>query len=556
MIATLGAAQNGDELALAGRFEEAVIAYDEALAQTPDHAGLLQRKAYSLFASGDLDKAGAIYDKAISIDGSNPDLWRASGLVAEQLGNFAAALQRYNHALVLTPDSPQLWSDKADVLLALGHAEEALAAYRHSDRLRAPVAHDWTIRGHRFYNADRSKEADACYRAALELDAKEFEAWWGRGLAATAGNEVGLALEYFNKAVSFADRPEDKARILTDKGNELAKQQDGSIRAMDCYDQALTFDPRHEEARLGRAVLFENLHRYSQASDAYGLLTELNPKRADAWLGKARCLTNQPERIQEALECYDNAIKFGENSFSAHSDKSYVLMELKRYTDSIDECDIAIQMERAEVVPWANKAFALMELGRYEECEKILREGIQIVDQPLMLMRNLNLLYSDYTFDEQKALEGTRELAKLDPDPTVQTAYAECLFRVGKYGEARDVARGIEQTETGYIRSVSGFISLASCALDGRDRERAEQFCKLMTYLTEKEWHPVTQREYVFRGLTKWLGQSNADPITKFVLLTTIDLLTGKVDRHDFSYLMATSPKPTSETASVVQPPL
>jgi tetratricopeptide (TPR) repeat protein len=542
MIATLDLVQKANQLVNDGHFEEAILAYDEALAQSSNDPGLLHGKAYALYATGRLDEAAKAYDAAISIDRGNAELWRASGVVAEQLSKLDEALDRYEKALELSPDSPQFLSDKADVLLALGRTEDALASYRSADTSQPPGARDWIIRGHRFYSADRPKEADACYSEALALDPDDFEAWWGKGLAAGAQNELTRALEFLDKAAHLADEPEDKARILTDKGNELAKQPDSTQQALDCYAHALAADPRNEDAHLGTAILLENMQKYSEAITAYEQLTQLNAKRADAWEGKGRCLTNLPERMREAVECYDNAIKSDPESFSAHADKGWALIELKRYSESVDECDTAIRLLREEPVPWVNKAFALMELGRYEECERFLKEGVQIVREPKMLQQNLGLLYSDYTFDEIKSLEVTREILKSDDDPTTRMSYAECLLRVGNYAEARDAARGLEKSGIGPIRDVAGFIGLASCALEGNAKESDEYFRNLMDYMTEENRVVVTEKHYFFRGLTKRLLEKNADPITKFVLLTLIDILVGKLDWNEFSFRKAVSP--------------
>ena len=226
-------------------------------------------------------------------------------------------------------------------------------------------------------------------------------------------------------------------------------------------------------------------------------------------------------------------------------------MQLRRFDEAIAECDIAIGIDRQAPAPWTNKGFALMELGQLAECERVLKEGISVARDPVLPLMNLNLLYSDYTLEEQKGLEVTRRLMQLEPTSTRHTACAELLLRMGNYSGAREEVRAVQADATEAIRSIAEFLQFASDALEGTLEEGNASCAGLVRRFSEKDRKPVTEKEYYFRGLTKRVVESSAGSMNKFVVLTMLDLLTGKLNWSEFSFHAAVPDiTPTSPTAA------
>jgi tetratricopeptide (TPR) repeat protein len=538
VTATPDPVQAAEKLVEEGSFEEAIRLYSEALAQAPADLSLLVKKAYALWAAGRMDEALGEYDKAIGVAQNSEELaelWRYKGIVCEQKRDFEEALRCYEKALSFHRDSRSLWADKADVFLALGRFEEALATYKHAAGAEADVPPDWTIWGDRFNQAGRAKEAKVCYDAALKLNSADLKAWWGKGLA-MAGDDVEASLRLLSRAAELAEKPEDQARILTDQGNVLAGQPERAAAALVCYSQAIERDPQQFAAHAGRAVLLENDGQYAAAVAAYDHVIRLEPGRAEAWEGKGRCLTNLPGKMEEALVCYQKATELDPNSFSAHADGAWVLMQLRRFDEAIAECDIAIGIDREAPAPWTNKGFALMERGKLAECEQLLTEAIAVVRDPVLPLTNLSLLYSDYKFEEQKGLEVSRRLLQLEPTPTRHVACAELLLRLGDYSGAREEVRALQANAGEVIRSIGEFIRFASYALEGNLEQGSACLADLARRFSEEGRKPVTEKEYYFRGLTKRVAEGSADPMEKFAVLTVLDLLTGKLKWSEFSF--------------------
>jgi tetratricopeptide (TPR) repeat protein len=555
MTKTLDPAAAADQLMEEGKYEEAAKSYDEAIALAPSDLRIRQNKVVALLSSGRFDEARTGCDQAIGLTsnrGELADLWRLKGIISEREAQYDQALEFYSKALEYAEDKHQLMADRADAMLALGRFDEALAAYREAGANKANAA-DWTVWGDRFSQADRPREANVCYQEAIRLDPSAFRAHWGKGLATAAEGDLETSLKCFDVAVINAEKPEDKALILTDKGNVLAQHPQRTEEAQEVYRQALLLDPKQVAAAAAQATLLENQERWEEAAAAYSHAIGLDGNRADLWEGKARCLIQIPKRLEEALECYYKAIAINPQSYSAHGDAGWVLNELKRFDEGIAECEKAIELDPSSPIPRANKSFAMMQSGRHRECEQFLLESIPVVSDPKMLLMNLSLLYSDFTFEDQKGLDIERRLAGSDSDPNQTVALAELLLRLGNYAEARDQARKVmEVARSGAARTVAEFISFAALILDGKYAESHEYFANFLPYF-QSSATPVAEPQYYVRGLTQRLQEYQGDPMSRFVVLTLLDVLTGRLQPAQLSFVKQVEPV---GSASPANPPV
>ncbi|HET9980929.1 MAG TPA: tetratricopeptide repeat protein, partial [Ktedonobacterales bacterium] len=74
------------------------------------------------------EEALAAYEQAIAIIARIPHAWLNKGVTLVRLGRYDEALAAINHALKLDPTDPLAWNNKADILCEnLKHYDEAIA---------------------------------------------------------------------------------------------------------------------------------------------------------------------------------------------------------------------------------------------------------------------------------------------------------------------------------------------------------------------------------------------------------------------------------------------
>jgi tetratricopeptide (TPR) repeat protein len=103
-------ARMGEAYDVAGRNDEAINAYQQAIAAKPDNAGYYNNLGNVLARAGKIDDAKAAYTKSAELDPANAGLaWRNFGISLYQAGRMADAIEPLQKATQIDPKNPQGW---------------------------------------------------------------------------------------------------------------------------------------------------------------------------------------------------------------------------------------------------------------------------------------------------------------------------------------------------------------------------------------------------------------------------------------------------------------
>jgi len=103
-------ARMGEAYDLAGRNDEAINAYQQAVAAKPDNAGYYNNLGNVLARMGKIDEAKAAYTKSAELDPPNAALaWRNFGISLYQAQRMVEAIQPLKKATELDPKNAQAW---------------------------------------------------------------------------------------------------------------------------------------------------------------------------------------------------------------------------------------------------------------------------------------------------------------------------------------------------------------------------------------------------------------------------------------------------------------
>jgi tetratricopeptide (TPR) repeat protein len=103
-------AHMGEAYDLAGRNDEAINAYQQAVAAKPDNAGYYNNLGNVLARAEKLDDAKAAYSKSAELDPPNAALaWRNFGISLYQVGRMQEAIEPLQKATQMDPKNAQGW---------------------------------------------------------------------------------------------------------------------------------------------------------------------------------------------------------------------------------------------------------------------------------------------------------------------------------------------------------------------------------------------------------------------------------------------------------------
>jgi tetratricopeptide (TPR) repeat protein len=125
-----------------------------------------------------------------------------------------------------------------------------------------------------------------------------------------------------------------------------------------------------------KGTALANLGKYDQAIECFDKAIKINPNEPKIWYTKGTALANLG-KYDQAIECFDKG-SIEPNNQNIHIDKGTALHYLGKYEQSIECFDKAIKINPNESDAWFGKGISLHYLGKYEQSIECFDKAIKI----------------------------------------------------------------------------------------------------------------------------------------------------------------------------------
>jgi tetratricopeptide (TPR) repeat protein len=493
-----------------GKNDDALATYDAILRAQPRDVQTLVEKADLLVWLSCYDDALSLYEQAIKYDSCNAEVFQKKGLALRLLQRLDAALQCYEQALKIDSRDPRAWWEQGDVWLEKDQFADAFRCYSEGDAVDSVKlygASAWTDRGDQLLDRPNPEQAQFCYRKSIDIDPNYLWGWRGMGLALNALGKNEEALKVVDRALELVSQSDTStATVWAEKGNVLFDLK-RLPEATECYHKALKIDSANIVALINLGVICQDGGDYKGAIRFYDEALQVDDRRSEIWQNKGFCLA-MLEKYEESIPCFEKAIVI---------DKSIIL-------------------------PWFNKAISLRELKRYSEAEQCFRSALEIAtdeNDKIDLLMQLGGLLGDRTWDYEGALQVYQRALEIRPGAhDIQAAVAECLIKVGKYVEGRQLALSIESHEKA-LRCTLSYLAVVSYALQGDGANFESAFKNFLSHfegVSDPEQVRVTPEQWDYRGLLNIIANKSPDLRTQFLLSVCADLQRGTIETSKLAF--------------------
>gem|GEM_PF-2316659 len=170
---------------------------------------------------------------------------------------------------------------------------------------------------------------------------------------------------------------EDEVHAACDKAAELMMAGDPK-KAVKLFENVLKVDPENFGAWHDMGLALADLGRDKEALNSFNRCIELNPNFARAWLSKGNFLHRVERKEDEAVKCYEEAIKRGPRIPQAWYNIGAIHAAKKNYDEALRCFDESTKLDEKYCPPWAAKAVVLMRCGKKEEGEECLRKAYEL----------------------------------------------------------------------------------------------------------------------------------------------------------------------------------
>ena len=256
-----------------GRPDEAIRAYQDAIAIDPFTPGAWHELGDLYYEREDLEAAVEAYENAAGLFPENAVYATSLAKAVASTGDAARALELSRLAGELDPDDARTQHELGLRLLLAGHdaeAEEHLAA---AVRMRPRWTQARASYARFLITAERWEEARAELEAGIASGRGDYELHNNLAVVLTAlGDDVG-AVEHTEITARLRD---DRADAHHNHGNALARAGKHEA-ALAAYDRALALDDALLPTVVNRALLLKEMGRRADAIAGLERATELAP---------------------------------------------------------------------------------------------------------------------------------------------------------------------------------------------------------------------------------------------------------------------------------------
>jgi tetratricopeptide (TPR) repeat protein len=296
----------GDKVLAAEDYAEALKHYDGAVdPRNPDSLNLY-RRATSLHAMGETDRALSDYGDAIRVDPGNSLAYLGRGvLLATRKRAYNRAIEDFDKVLVLQPDN-------VDALIARGNAYSQIG-----DNGRALA------------DLDR----------AIQLAPDNPQAYVIRGLANNRRGQKQLAMQDYETALKIAPRyPQalaNRAALLSEEGRY--------DQAISDLDESIKADSDNPVAYYNRGYAHFARHEYDKALADYDAAIKLEPGMGRAYNNRCLIRAITGKDLVAGLQDCDTAQKLMPLNLDVRDTRGFIYLKLgdprlavKEYNDALD----------------------------------------------------------------------------------------------------------------------------------------------------------------------------------------------------------------------------
>jgi tetratricopeptide (TPR) repeat protein len=257
----------GIALHKAGRREEALARYRQALEAQPDYVSALNHLGSLLHEMGRLNDAIEVYGRVLR---ANPDSAAAHYHYANSLyaaGRGNEAIVRYEHALKLKPDYLEAMINLGMTLGRIGKDEQSLqwlgiAQSWFEKALEADPQNVTAMNniGNVLRQQGKPEQALGYYREALRINPSYAQAWINMATSLRDVNLVDEAIEACRHALRLTPDAVD-ARINM---GSFFQDMGRHAEAIALYDEVLTIKPESPDAAWNKSLSLLALGRYDE----------------------------------------------------------------------------------------------------------------------------------------------------------------------------------------------------------------------------------------------------------------------------------------------------
>jgi tetratricopeptide (TPR) repeat protein/glycosyltransferase involved in cell wall biosynthesis len=263
---------------LAGRAEDAVAAYREALAIDPTLAPAMNNLGALVASMGRGDEALELFRAAVAAEPTYAEARNNLGIALARTGHHDQAIEHFAAALIEEPHRAAWWNNLGNACVECFQFAKALDAYDRVLSIDAMSADAWSNRGLALRGLRRPEEAVASFERAVTVDPRFANALVNMGIVYKEQRRSDQAIAAFERARALS--PNDAA-LLCNYASVYESRGDYE-RMRELAELAVSIDDSFAEAYVLRGNYYMERGDFASAESAYQHAKSLDAENRNA----------------------------------------------------------------------------------------------------------------------------------------------------------------------------------------------------------------------------------------------------------------------------------
>ncbi len=235
----------GQALVHKGKYDEAILQYEEAIRLNPKEHISRTNLAYVLIEKGDLDGAARLLNESIKINADYPNAYNNLGVALLRSGRPNEAQSFFSKALALDPNYAEAYSNRGKVLMQMNRFKEAIVDLRRAIFLNPDFYEGYNNLGAAYMQQGGYQEAIAAFTKSLQLKPDSMEAHYNLGIVFLKQGMETDAIREFTQVTALNPDVEPVHLVLADILQKRGDRE-GAIRHL---REALRINPGNLRVR-------------------------------------------------------------------------------------------------------------------------------------------------------------------------------------------------------------------------------------------------------------------------------------------------------------------
>ena len=267
-------------LVRAGKIDDAIKHYLEALRITPDYAEGYNNLGIALFRKGKIDEAIKYYNEALRLKPEYADAYNNLGNALQSQNKYDEAISYYKKAIQNNPNHSRAYNNLGDALMRQEKIDEAIDNYLKAVKLDPEYAECYNNLGLAFAKKNDINAAINYLSMAVQINPKHTKAHYNLAYYLYKAGNKDEAITHYSEVIKqtpgFVEAYNNLGLILT--------SQEKLEEANAYYSKAIKINPNYIQPYLNLTDNLVTSGEFDKAVANLSKASETNPNIADIYL--------------------------------------------------------------------------------------------------------------------------------------------------------------------------------------------------------------------------------------------------------------------------------